>query len=164
MGCRNRDFTDDETVSSSSSSSLSEALLFATMCIIGLPVDVHVKDGSVYSGIFYTASVETEYGIVLKKARMTKKGKSDANVGNGALIKTLVIRSSDLVQVVAMGVLLPADGITGNIASDETEAVMDTVSSGVHSNCLKEWDNEFLDLYSVLWYGRKVRHGCTPRV
>ncbi|KAM1041728.1 hypothetical protein TB2_030423 [Malus domestica] len=113
MGFRNRDFTDDETISSSSSSSLSEALLFATMCIIGLPVDVHVKDGSVYSGIFYTASVETEYGIVLKKARMTKKGKSDANVGNGALIETLVIRSSDLVQVVAMGVLLPADGITG---------------------------------------------------
>lgn len=59
MGCRNREFTDDETVSSSS---LSEALLFATMCIIGLPVDVHVKDGSVYSGIFYTASVENEYG------------------------------------------------------------------------------------------------------
>lgn len=41
-------------------------------------------------------------GIVLKKARMTKKGKSDANVGNGALIETLVIRSIDLVQVVAM--------------------------------------------------------------
>lgn len=41
-------------------------------------------------------------GIVLKKARMTKKGKSDANVGNGALIETLVICSSDLVQVVAM--------------------------------------------------------------
>ena len=39
-------------------------------------------------------------GIVLKKARMTKKGKSDANVANGELIDTLVIRSGDLVQVV----------------------------------------------------------------
>ncbi|BBH01974.1 hypothetical protein Prudu_012400 [Prunus dulcis] len=122
---------DDETVSSSS---LSEALLFATMCIIGLPVDVHVKDGSVYSGIFYTASVENEYGIVLKKARMTKKGKSDANVGNGTLIDTLVILSGDLVQVVAKGVLLPAADIAGNMAGDKTEAVTGTVPSDV---CIK---------------------------
>lgn len=170
MGCRNRDFTDDETVSSSSSSSLSEALLFATMCIIGLPVDVHVKDGSVYSGIFYTASVETEYGIVLKKARMTKKGKSDANVGNGALIETLVIRSSDLVQVVAMGVLLPADGITGNIASDETEAVMDTVSSDV---CSKNDGKKSIDsstnkkkmdgFRGPMQNGNGLAHGVAPK-
>lgn len=39
-------------------------------------------------------------GIVLKKARMTKKGKVDANVPNGELIETLVILSGDLVQVV----------------------------------------------------------------
>jgi hypothetical protein len=59
MGCRNREFLNDEA----SSSSLSEALIFATLCIIGLPVDVHVKDGSVYSGIFHTASAEDEYGM-----------------------------------------------------------------------------------------------------
>lgn len=59
MGCRNREFLNDEA----SSSALSEALIFATLCIIGLPVDVHVKDGSVYSGIFHTASVENEYGM-----------------------------------------------------------------------------------------------------
>ncbi|KAI4308018.1 hypothetical protein L6164_031137 [Bauhinia variegata] len=59
MGCRNREFfSEDET----SSPSPCEALLFATMCIIGLPVDVHVKDGSVYSGIFHTASVDRDYG------------------------------------------------------------------------------------------------------
>ncbi|KAM5585634.1 hypothetical protein ABKV19_004831 [Rosa sericea] len=127
MGCRNRELTEDDAVSSSSS--LSEALLFATMCIIGLPVDVHVKDGSVYSGIFHTASVENEYGIVLKKARMTKKGKTDANVANGELIDTLVILSGDLVQVVTKGVLLPADAVAGNMSGDRTEAVTGTVSS-----------------------------------
>lgn len=58
MGYKNR--TEHET---NNSFSLSEALIFATMCIIGLPVEVHVKDGSVYSGIFYTASVEKDYGI-----------------------------------------------------------------------------------------------------
>ena len=58
--------SDDENKkasSSSSSSSLSDALLFATICFVGLPVDVHVKDGSVFSGIFHTASVHHDYGL-----------------------------------------------------------------------------------------------------
>lgn len=46
----------------SSSSSLNESLLIATMCIIGLHVHVHVKDGSVFSGIFYTASIDNGFG------------------------------------------------------------------------------------------------------
>ncbi|KAL5548348.1 hypothetical protein UlMin_003579 [Ulmus minor] len=129
MGCRNRDFPGEETASSS----LSEALLFATMCIIGLPVDVHVKDGSVYSGIFHTACFENGYGIVLKKARMSKKGKGNSNVANGGLIDTLVILSGDLVQLVAKGVLLPADGIDGNVAGNNTEAVVDMVISKEHA-------------------------------
>lgn len=131
MGCRNRDsLTEDHTSSSSSSNaSLSEALLFTTMCIVGLPVDVHVKDGSVYSGIFHTASVHADYGIVLKKARMTKKGKGNSNVRNEGFVDTLVILSGDLVQVVAKGVMLPADGVGGNITGEDEEAVVHSVCS-----------------------------------
>lgn len=40
-------------------------------------------------------------GIVLKEARLTKKGKSSTNVVNGSVIETLVILSADIVQVVA---------------------------------------------------------------
>ncbi|KAI3456936.1 hypothetical protein Pfo_013599 [Paulownia fortunei] len=102
---------------------VSDALLFTTMCIIGMPVDVHAKDGSVYSGIFHTASVDKDYAIVLKKARMIKKGKNlDSNVLNGILIETLIVRSEDLVQVVAKGVLLPSNGITGYVGGDGIEA------------------------------------------
>lgn len=57
MGNRNRAETEIEAC-------LNEALLFATICIIGMPVDVHVRDGSVYSGTFHTASVDKEYGEV----------------------------------------------------------------------------------------------------
>lgn len=64
MGCRNRDFFADNH-SSPSFDSLSEPLLFTTMFIVGLPVDVHVKDGSVYSGIFHTASAHSDYGSLL---------------------------------------------------------------------------------------------------
>ncbi|XP_035543323.1 polyadenylate-binding protein-interacting protein 4 isoform X1 [Juglans regia] len=128
MGCRDREFLNDET-SYSSSPSLSEALILATICIIGLPVDVHVKDGSVYSGLFHTSSVEDDYGIVLKNASLTKKGKSYSNVANGVLIDTLVIHSSDLVQVVAKGVQLSADVVARNMAGDHTEAVVGIVPS-----------------------------------
>lgn len=40
-------------------------------------------------------------GIVLKNAKMTKKGKCNANVAIGVVVETLVILSDDLVQVVA---------------------------------------------------------------
>lgn len=65
MVCRNRNEEDDRRSSSSSSSSIvNDALLLTTMCLIGLPVDVHIKDGSVYSGIFHTASVHDPYGML----------------------------------------------------------------------------------------------------
>ncbi|KAE8680216.1 DEA(D/H)-box RNA helicase family protein isoform 1 [Hibiscus syriacus] len=101
MGLKNRVEED--------SYSMNEALLLATMSIIGLPVDVHLKDGSVYSGTFHTASVEKEYGIVLKKAKLTRKGRCATNVANGSVVETLVILAGDLVQVVAKGVPLPYD-------------------------------------------------------
>ncbi|XP_047150778.1 uncharacterized protein LOC124822769 isoform X1 [Vigna umbellata] len=128
MGCRNRDFFADNH-SSPSFDSLSEPLLFTTMFIVGLPVDVHVKDGSVYSGIFHTASAHSDYGIVLKKARMTKKGKGNTNVGIEGFVDTLVIVSSDLVQVVAKEVMLPADGVGENITGDDEDADAHNVSS-----------------------------------
>ncbi|ESQ54572.1 hypothetical protein EUTSA_v10025144mg [Eutrema salsugineum] len=96
-----------------SSSSLNEALLVATVCIIGLQVHVHVNDGSVFSGIFYTASLENGFAIVLKNAKITKKGKSKANVASGSVVETLVILSSNIVQMVAEGVSLPSN-VTGN--------------------------------------------------
>ncbi|XP_061943916.1 uncharacterized protein LOC133668168 isoform X4 [Populus nigra] len=122
MGYKNRAEAETEAC-------LNEALLFATMCIIGLPVDVHIRDGSVYFGTFHTASFDKENGIVLKEARLTKKGKSSANVGNGSVIETLVILSVDIVQVVAKGVLFPADGVAANISGDNAEAAVTNASS-----------------------------------
>lgn len=108
---------------SSSSSSFSDALLLTTMCIIGMPVEVQVKDGSIYSGIFHTASVHSDpFGIVLKKARMIRKGKGHANLSVGAVVDTLVVLSGDLVQVVAKGILLPIDGKTHCMAGDNVES------------------------------------------
>lgn len=63
MGCRKEGLGEDANSKAAMAASVSDALLLATMCIIGLPVDVHAKDGSVYSGVFHTASVDNDYGI-----------------------------------------------------------------------------------------------------
>ncbi|WZZ76182.1 hypothetical protein YC2023_087552 [Brassica napus] len=110
----------------SPSSPLNETLLIATMCIVGLQVHVHVKDGSVFSGVFYTASFEDGFGIVLKNAKMTKKGKSKANVASGSVVETLVIMSPNIVQVVAEGVSLPSN-VTGNNESVIVGSAMETL-------------------------------------
>ncbi|XP_021755771.1 uncharacterized protein LOC110720972 [Chenopodium quinoa] len=122
-----REFTEDETTTTTAS--LSEALLFTTMCIIGLPVEVYTKDGSVFSGIFHTASVDKGYGIILKKARMIRKGTQSSNVSNGGLIDTLVVQPGDLVQVVAKGVMLPADYASSCANCGDEETVSVTIES-----------------------------------
>ncbi|KAF5728400.1 hypothetical protein HS088_TW21G00547 [Tripterygium wilfordii] len=109
--------------------SLNEALLYVTLCIIGLPVDVHVKDGSVFSGIFHTTSVDKEYGIVLKKARMTRKGKSSGAFVEGTEVETLVISSDDLVQIVVKGFVFPCDVVAGDVTGDSAEAAVGSVPS-----------------------------------
>ncbi|KAF8082154.1 hypothetical protein N665_0845s0012 [Sinapis alba] len=112
----------------SSSSPLNDTLFIATMCIIGLQVHVHVKDGSVFSGLFYTASFDNGFGIVLKNAKLTKKGKSKANVASGSVVETLVIMSPNIVQVVAEGVSLPSN-VTGNNEGEVVGSAMESLPS-----------------------------------
>ncbi|XXG79702.1 hypothetical protein AAC387_Pa09g0720 [Persea americana] len=124
----------EEPATNDTSSSF-DALLFTTMCMIGLPVEVQVKDGSVYSGIFHTASVDGEYGVVLKMASMARKGEGNANLSVGTVVDTLVVLSADLVQVVAKGVLIPGDGIVSNVNSDGAKMV---ASSALPPSCHSE--------------------------
>lgn len=42
--------------------SIAEALLLATVCMVGLPVEVRVRDGSAYAGVLHTACVDAGYG------------------------------------------------------------------------------------------------------
>ncbi|CAN6236310.1 unnamed protein product [Urochloa humidicola] len=91
--------------------SLAEALLLATVCMVGLPVEVQVRDGSAYAGVLHTACVDDGYGVVLKKAKKIANGKGDANVPSGAFVDTLVVHPDDLVQVIAKGLTLPIKGV-----------------------------------------------------
>lgn len=59
MGRKNGGFWPEEQ--NGASTSVSDALISTTMSLIGFPVDVHVRDGSIYSGTFHTASIEDAY-------------------------------------------------------------------------------------------------------
>ncbi|KAK8951109.1 hypothetical protein KSP39_PZI003359 [Platanthera zijinensis] len=59
MGCRNGEA---ETAVELPAADSGNALLLATVSTVGLLVEVQVKDGSLYSGIFHTASVDEGYG------------------------------------------------------------------------------------------------------
>lgn len=132
---RMTEFTEQEEEKvTTASSPLSEALLLSTMSIIGLPVEVHIKDGSIFSGIFHTASLHKGYGIALKKAKMIKKGTHNANVSSAGLIDTLVVLPGDLVQVVAKGVMLPADYDSGRATCDDEGTVSGTITSSQGSD------------------------------
>ncbi|XP_006652856.1 uncharacterized protein LOC102713071 [Oryza brachyantha] len=95
----------------SPSPSLPEALLLATVYMVGMPVEVQVRDGSVYAGVFHTASVDGGYGVVIKKARKIANGKDDANISLGAFVDTLVVLPGDLVQVIAKDFSLPTKDV-----------------------------------------------------
>ncbi|XP_065862369.1 uncharacterized protein [Euphorbia lathyris] len=138
MGYKSRAVAETETC-------LSEAFLFATMCIIGLPVDVHVRDGSVYSGTLHTASVDKDFGIVLKEAKLAKKGKCETNVASGSIIETLVILSGDLVQVVAKGVQFPPNGVNRNVASEYGEAATRNVPSEIVESNKTSMDRKIIN-------------------
>uniref|UniRef100_A0ACD5UF40 Uncharacterized protein n=1 Tax=Avena sativa TaxID=4498 RepID=A0ACD5UF40_AVESA len=93
-----------------------EALLLATVCMVGLPVEVQVRDGSAYAGVFHTASVDGGYGVVLRKARKIANGKDNANLSLGAFVDTLVVLPDDLVQVIAKDFSLPMKDIAKTTA------------------------------------------------
>ncbi|XP_044326170.1 uncharacterized protein [Triticum aestivum] len=99
-----------------------EALLLATVCMVGLPVEVQVRDGSAYAGVFHTASLDAGYGVVLKKARKIANGKDNANLVLGAFVDTLVVLPDDLVQVIAKDLSLATKDISKTTACDVVAA------------------------------------------
>ncbi|KAJ7519011.1 hypothetical protein O6H91_20G019100 [Diphasiastrum complanatum] len=116
---------------------LHDRLLFLTMCLIGQPVEVQVKNGSIYSGIFHTANAEKGFGVVLKMARLIKDGsakvgKSDSvkEAARRAPVKTLIIYEKDFVQIIAKDVSLTADSYSnGRTRENRTEIMTDSVLS-----------------------------------
>lgn len=119
---------------------LHDRLLFMTACLIGQPVEVQVKNGSIFSGIFHTTNAEKDYGVVLKMARLIKDGsikgeKYDAvkDAASKAPIKTLIILANDLVQVIAKDVQITGDELAnGQACQNRHDIVIDSFLTQAH--------------------------------
>ncbi|XP_047341893.1 polyadenylate-binding protein-interacting protein 3-like isoform X2 [Impatiens glandulifera] len=105
--------------STGAESPIHERLLFITACLIGHNVEVQVKDGSIFSGIFHATNAEPDFGIILKMARSIRTGphgiKSMLDSISKAPSKQLIISAKELVQITAKDVPVTNDGITDDL-------------------------------------------------
>ncbi|XP_039019674.1 polyadenylate-binding protein-interacting protein 3-like [Hibiscus syriacus] len=116
-------------------SSSRDRLVFLTTCLIGHMVEVHVKNGSIYTGIFHATDAEKDFGIILKMARMIKEGTSQGNKPvtefvSKAPTKILIIPAKELVQVIAKDVAVTSDGFASELQHEKhQELLIDSVIS-----------------------------------
>jgi len=81
-----------------------ERLVFATTSMVGHRVTVTMRNKSVYEGLFHSCSLDGDYSITLKCARVPPQG-SDKS---GEVIQTLVIPGKDFLQVSASDIPPPS--------------------------------------------------------
>ncbi|CAN8269365.1 unnamed protein product [Cochlearia groenlandica] len=102
-----------------------DLLVYLTKSMIGHLVEVHLRNGSVYSGIFHDADVEKDHGIILKMAYLIKDGtplrghKSRSDCFRKPPSKTLVIPADELVQVVAKDLCISSEDTSKAVQSEK---------------------------------------------
>ncbi|XP_038706883.1 polyadenylate-binding protein-interacting protein 3-like isoform X1 [Tripterygium wilfordii] len=109
-----------------------DRLVYMTTCLIGQPVQVQLKDGSIYSGIFHAGLVhpstaDREFGVILKMACLTKDGSSRwqrAELVNKPPTKTFIIPGKELVQVVAKDVPVSADAFSNDLLHEKHQEIL----------------------------------------
>ncbi|OWM76598.1 hypothetical protein CDL15_Pgr005563 [Punica granatum] len=111
-----------------------DRLLYLATCLIGHPVEVQVKNGSLYTGIFHATNADKDFGIILKMAHMTRDGSAKGQKADGeslskAPLKTLIIPAKELVQVIAKDVPVTSDGLNEFQHEKQQELMLDSYIS-----------------------------------
>ncbi|XP_010534936.1 PREDICTED: polyadenylate-binding protein-interacting protein 3-like isoform X4 [Tarenaya hassleriana] len=132
-----------------------DRLVYLATCMIGHPVEVQLKNGSLYSGIFHAADVEKDFGIILKMACLIKEGTSRAQKSRSEFVskppsKTLIIPADELVQVVAHELSITRDGMSDALKCEKPSDLLTDSSISQSSRVdmgreLKPWvpDEDF---------------------
>ncbi|KAJ6394478.1 hypothetical protein OIU77_023645 [Salix suchowensis] len=124
-------------------SPLRDRLVYLTTCLIGHPVEVQLKNGSVYSGTCYTTNAEKEFAIVLKMARLVKDDSlrgQKAECVSKAPSKTLILPGKEVVQVVAKDVSVTIDGMSNELQHAKQQEIM--IDSFISRSQLVETERE----------------------
>ncbi|XP_057541278.1 polyadenylate-binding protein-interacting protein 4-like [Amaranthus tricolor] len=106
-----------------------DRLVYLTTSLIGHQVEVQVKNGSVYSGIFHASNADRDFGVVLKMARLMKDASSKPPKAASDLVikgpsKTLIIPNHELVQVLAKDVPVTMDGSSSELRGESKQDIM----------------------------------------
>lgn len=126
-----------------------DRLLFASQVLMGHTVEVQVKNGAVYSGIFHAVQVENkDVNVVLKMAKAIsqpdKQGQQNEVLERRT--KTLIVYSSDLVQVVAKDIRMVSGVDEGGHLLEDSDLLTDTAISagrgGLVGRELQRWAPE----------------------
>ncbi|XP_061948891.1 polyadenylate-binding protein-interacting protein 3-like isoform X4 [Populus nigra] len=124
-------------------SPLRDRLVYLTTCLIGHPVEVQLKNGSVYSGTCYTTNAEKEFAIILKMARLIKdvslRGPK-AECVSKAPSKTLILPGKEVVQVIAKDVSVTIDGMSNELQQAKQQEIM--IDSFISQSRLVETERE----------------------
>eukprot|EP01135_Chromosphaera_perkinsii_P003554 Nk52_evm12s248 gene=Nk52_evmTU12s248 len=99
-------FSSSEDSSSSPADLQRDRLLYLTAHLIGLVVEVQVRCGTVYEGIFHSATMDKDFGVILK---MVKKKNSNSvsfkkESSKNPVLESIVIYGKDFVQMAAADV------------------------------------------------------------
>lgn len=113
-----------------------DRLVYVMTQFIGHHVDVHVKNGSIISGIFHATNTDKDFGIVLKMAQPIK----DTSVGGQSNLtdvvrkpETMIIPARELVQVFAKDVTLGGDELPkGPVHDKRKDLMIDSAISRSH--------------------------------
>ncbi|KAJ6834858.1 polyadenylate-binding protein-interacting protein 4 isoform X3 [Iris pallida] len=104
-----------------------DRLIYVMTSFIGLPVDVHVRNGSIISGIFHATNAEKDFGIILKMAQVIKDGSVRGQKPTPVTVKKprdMFIQSKDLFQVVAKDVPLNTEEFSNGHANERRKDLM----------------------------------------
>eukprot|EP00741_Cyanophora_paradoxa_P006007 tig00000970_g5825.t1 len=137
---------------------LHERLVFITTSLIGLEVEAHVKNGTVYDGIFHGAAMDKEYGVVLKMARK-RPGSDGAAVVTGLPAESMVFYAKDLVMLLAKDVSISEmldDDRRGAHDSFATDAEISAAAGFGAERELQPCTSTFHDRGSLKWDQFKI--------
>ncbi|XP_008797716.1 polyadenylate-binding protein-interacting protein 4-like [Phoenix dactylifera] len=115
---------------------LRDRLIYVISYLIGQRVEVLVKNGSIISGFFHSATTDKDFGVVLKMAQVIKDGSIRGHKPINDIVKrpqTMIIPSRELVQIFAKEASLSSDELmNGHPKEKRKDLLIDSVISHSH--------------------------------
>ncbi|KAG2650935.1 polyadenylate-binding protein-interacting protein 4-like isoform X1 [Panicum virgatum] len=113
-----------------------DRLIYVLTQLIGHHVNVHVKNGSIISGIFHATNSDKDFGVVLKMAQIIKDSSARGQRFGADVVKkpeTMIIPARELVQVLAKDVALGGDELPKGPGHDKRkDLLIDSAISRTH--------------------------------